>query len=209
MIMMKWFISLCFLSFATAVSAQDIAPDVQVRTITDEVMGVIKQDKEIHAGNQKKMNELVDAKVLPHFNFSHMTALAVGPNWPKASAEQRKALTSEFRNLLVHTYSSTLSTYKNQVIEVKPLRAAAGDTDVTVRTQFKQPGTEPVSINYGMEKTPSGWLVYDVVVAGVSLVTNYRETFNIEIRNGGVDGLIKSLASKNQALETQSSPKAK
>jgi phospholipid transport system substrate-binding protein len=134
-----------------------------------------------------------------------MTALAVGPNWPKASAEQQKALTSEFRNLLVHTYSSALSAYKNQVIEVKPLRAAVGDTDVTVRTQVKQTGTEPVSIDYGMEKTPSGWLVYDVVVGGVSLVTNYRETFNTEIRNGGVDGLIKSLVSKNHALETQSS----
>ena len=207
--MMKSLIALCFSFFAAAVSAQDLAPDVQVKTITDEVMGIIKQDKDIHAGNQKKMNELVDAKVLPHFNFSHMTALAVGPNWPKASAEQQKALTSEFRSLLVRTYSSALSTYKNQVIEVTPLRAAAGNTDVTVRTQVKQPGTAPVSIDYGMEKTPSGWLVYDVVVGGVSLVTNYRETFNTEIRNGGVDGLIKSLVSKNHALETQSSPKAR
>jgi phospholipid transport system substrate-binding protein len=203
--MMKLSIALCFSFFAAAVSAQGLAPDVQVKTITDEVMGIIKQDKNIHAGNQKKINELVDAKVLPHFNFSHMTALAVGPNWSKASAEQQKALTSEFRNLLVHTYSSALSAYKNQVIEVKPLRAAAGDADVTVRTQVKQTGTEPVSIDYGMEKTPSGWLVYDVVVGGVSLVTNYRETFNTEIRNGGVDGLIKSLVSKNHALETQSS----
>ena len=203
--MMKLFIALCFSIFAAAVSAQGLAPDAQVKKITDEVIGVIKQDKDIHAGNQKKIDELVDAKVLPHFNFSHMTALAVGLNWPKASAEQQKALTSEFRSLLVRTYSSALSTYKNQVIEVMPLRAAAGATEVTVRTQVKQPGTAPVSIDYGMEKTPSGWMVYDVVVGGVSLVTNYRETFNTEIRNGGVDGLIKSLVSKNHALETQSS----
>jgi phospholipid transport system substrate-binding protein len=207
--MMKLFIALCFSFFAVAVSAQDLAPDAQVKKITDEVIGIIKQDKDIHAGNQKKINELVDAKVLPHFNFSHMTALAVGPNWPKANAEQQKALTSEFRSLLVRTYSSALSTYKNQVIEVMPLRAAAGDTDVTVRTQVKQPGTAPVSIDYGMEKTPSGWMAYDVVVGGVSLVTNYRETFNAEIRDGGVDGLIKSLTSKNHALDTQGSTKPK
>jgi phospholipid transport system substrate-binding protein len=207
--MMKLFIALCFSFFAAAVSAQDLAPDAQVKKISDEVIGVIKQDKDIHAGNQKKINELVDAKVLPHFNFSHMTALAVGLNWPKASAEQQKALTSEFRSLLVRTYSSALSTYKNQVIEVMPLRAAAGDTEVTVRTQVKQPGTAPVSIDYGMEKTPSGWMVYDVVVGGVSLVTNYRETFNAEIRDGGLDGLIKSLVSKNHSLETQASLKPK
>jgi phospholipid transport system substrate-binding protein len=207
--MMKLFFALCFCFFAAAVSAQELAPDAQVKKITDEVIGVMKQDKDIPASNQKNINELVDAKVLPHFNFSHMTALAVGRNWPKASAEQQKALTSEFRSLLVRTYSSALSTYKNQVIEVKPLRAAAGDTDVTVRTQVKQSGTAPVSIDYGMEKTPSGWLVYDVVVGGISLVTNYRETFNAEIRDGGVDGLIKSLVSKNHSLETQSSPKPK
>jgi len=207
--MMKLFFALCFSFFAAAVSAQDLAPDAQVKKITDEVIGIIKQDKDIRAGDQKKINELVDAKVLPHFNFGRMTALAVGRNWPKASAEQQKALTGEFRTLLVRTYSSALSTYKNQVIEVKPLRAAAGDTDVTVRTQVKQPGAEAVSIDYSMEKTPGGWKVYDVVVGGVSLVTNYRETFNAEIRDGGVDGLIKSLASKNRSLDTPASSEPK
>jgi phospholipid transport system substrate-binding protein len=207
--MMKLFFALCFSFFAAAVSAQDLAPDAQVKDITNEVIGIIKQDKDIQAGNQKKINELVDAKVLPHFNFSRMTALAMGRNWPKANAEQQKTLTSEFRTLLVRTYSSALSTYKNQVIEFKPLRAAAGDTDVTVKTLVKQTGTEPVSIDYSMEKIPSGWKVYDIVVGGVSLVTNYRETFNAEIRDGGVDGLIKSLASKNRSLETQAGSKPK
>jgi len=206
---MKVVIALCFSVFASAVSAQDLAPDAQVKKITDEVIGVIKQDKDIQGGNQKKINDLVDAKVLPYFNFSHMTALAVGRNWPKASAEQQKMLTSEFRTLLVRTYSSALSTYKNQVIEFRPLRAAAADTDVTVRTQVKQPGAEPISIDYSMEKIPSGWKVYDVAVGGVSLVTNYRETFNAEIRDGGVDSLIKSLASKNRSLETQTGSKPK
>jgi phospholipid transport system substrate-binding protein len=207
--MMKLFLALCISLFATAVSAQELAPDALVKKISDEVIDIIKKDKDIQAGHQKKINDLVDAKVLPHFNFSRMTALAMGRNWPKASAEQQKILTGEFRNLLVRTYSSALSTYKNQVIEFKPLRAAPGDSDVTVKTQVKQPGSEPVSIDYSMEKTPAGWKVYDVVVGGVSLVTNYRETFNAEIRDGGVDGLIKSLASKNRSLETQANSKSK
>jgi phospholipid transport system substrate-binding protein len=204
---MKVFFALCLFFFTAAVSAQELAPDAQVRKIAEEVIAIAKQDKDIRAGNPSKLNELVDAKVLPYFNFSHMTALAVGRNWPKASAEQQKALISEFRTLLVRTYSSALSIYKNQVIEFKPLRAAAGDNDVTVRSQIKQPGSQPISIDYSMEKSPSGWKVYDVVVGGVSLVTNYRETFNAEIRDGGVDGLIKSLASKNRSLEIHSSAK--
>jgi phospholipid transport system substrate-binding protein len=207
--MMNLFFALCFSLFATAVSAQELAPDALVKKITNEVLDIIKQDKDIQAGNQRKINELVDAKVLPHFNFSRMTALAMGRNWPKANAEQQKLLTGEFRTLLVRSYSGALSTYKNEVIEFKPLRAAAGDADVTVKTQVKRPGTEPVSIDYSMEKTPAGWKVYDVVVGGVSLVTNYRETFNAEIRDGGVDGLIKSLASKNRSLETQAGSKPK
>ena len=207
--MIKLVLALCLSLIAPAVAAQNVAPDVLVKTITNEVIGIIKADKDIQAGHQKKLNDLVDAKVLPHFNFSRMTALAVGRNWPKATPEQQKALTGEFRTLLVRTYSSALSTYKNQVIEFRPLRAAAADTEVIVKTQVKQPGTEPVSIDYGMEQTPNGWKVFDVIVGGVSLVTNYRETFNAEIRDGGVDGLIKSLAGKNRSLETQPGPKPK
>jgi phospholipid transport system substrate-binding protein len=203
------FFALCSCFFATVVSAQDLAPDALVKKISNEVIEIVKQDKDIQAGNSKKINELVDAKVLPYFNFSHMTALAVGRNWSKANAEQQKTLTNEFRTLLVRTYSSALTTYRNQVIEFKPLRAAAGDTDVIVRTQVKQPGTESVSIDYSMEKTPEGWKAYDVVVGGVSLVTNYRETFNAEIRDGGVDGLIKSLATKNRSLESKSGSNSK
>ncbi|MFH1043856.1 MAG: ABC transporter substrate-binding protein [Pseudomonadota bacterium] len=207
--MMKLFFALCFSFFAIAASAQDLAPDALVKKISNEVTEIVKQDKDIQTGNRKKVNDLVEAKVLPHFNFSRMTALAVGRNWPKANAEQQKILADEFRALLVHTYSSALSSYKNQVIEFKPLRAAAQDADVTVRTQVKQPGTEPISIDYSMEKTSAGWKVYDVVVGGVSLVTNYRETFNAEIRDGGIDGLIKSLAGKNRSLEVQASSKPK
>ena len=207
--MMKLFLALCLSFFATAVPAQDVAPDALVKRISNEVINIIKQDKDIQAGNQKKINELVDAKVLPHFNFSRMTALAMGRNWSKANADQQKTLTGEFRTLLVRSYSGALSTYRNEVIEFKPLRAAAGDSDVTVRTQVIRPGTEPVSIDYSMEKTPAGWKVYDVVVGGVSLVSNYRETFNGEIRDGGVDGLIKSLSSKNRSVEPPAGSKPK
>ena len=207
---MKLFVALCFSFLATAAAAQDLAPDAMVKKITNEVIEIVKQDRDIQAGNQRKINELVDAKVLPHFDFRRMTALALGRNWPKANAEQQKVLTSEFRTLLVRTYSSALATYRNQVIEFKPLRAAAGETDVMVKTQVKQSGTEPVSIDYAMEKTPAGWKVYDVVVGGVSLVTNYRENFNGEIRDGGIDGLVKSLASKNRSLDPgQASAKPK
>ena len=199
---MKLLFALLSCFFAVSVLAQDLAPDAQVKKMTDEVLSIAKHGKENRGGNQNMINDLVDAKVLPYFDFGRMTALAVGRNWPKASAEQRSALTSEFRTLLVRTYSSALTTYKNQVIEVKPLRAAAADTDVTVRTQVKQAGSEPISIDYSMEKIPGGWRVYDVVVGGVSLVTNYRESFNVQIRDGGVDGLIKSLASKNRSLAT-------
>jgi phospholipid transport system substrate-binding protein len=188
---------------APAALAQDVAPDVLVKGVTQEVLGIIKQDKEIQAGNQKKTVALVEEKVLPHFNFTRMTALAMGPNWRKASPEQQKALVEQFQTLLVRTYSAALSSYRNQVIDFKPLRAAAADADVLVRSEVKQPGAEAVSIDYSMEKTPGGWKVYDVVVGGVSLVTTYRDTFANEVRANGIDGLIKSLADKNRRLETK------
>ena len=188
---------------APAAFAQDTAPDTLVKGVTQEVLGVIKQDRDIQAGNQRKTIALVEEKVLPHFNFARMTALAMGPNWRKATPEQQKALIDQFRTLLVRTYSSALSSYRNQVIDFKPMRGQAADADVIVRSEVKQPGGEPVSIDYSMEKTPGGWKVYDVAVGGVSLVTTYRETFTNEVRNNGVDGLIKALADKNRQLETK------
>ena len=201
--MIRLISAFCLCLYAAFAGAQDVAPDVLIKRISDDVIGIIKNDKDIKAGDRQKINALVDAKVLPHFNFVHMTALAMGRNWRKADAQQREALVTEFRNLLVRTYSGALATYKNEVIEFKPLHAGAGDTDVTVKTQVKRPGSEPISIDYSMEKTPKGWKVYDVVVGGVSMVTNYRDSFNAEIRASGVDGLIKSLASKNRSLEDQ------
>jgi len=173
------------------------APDALLSAVTSEVIAIIKQDKDIRAGNLAKVTALVETKILPHFDFAHMTRIAVARNWRLATPAQQKALTGEFQTLLVRTYSTALSRYRDQAIEFKPLRSAPGDTEVTVRSEVKQPGSEATRIDYAMEKTPSGWKVYDMTIAGVSLVTAYRETFADKVREGGVDGLIKSLADKN------------
>jgi phospholipid transport system substrate-binding protein len=196
----------CLFAFAAIApaSAQDM-PDVLVKSVTQEVLAIVRADKEIQSGNTKKTIALVEEKVLPHFNFTRMTALAMGPNWRKATPEQQKQLVDQFRTLLVRTYSSALTQYRNQNIDFKPLRMQPADTEAMVRSEVKQSGAEAIGIDYAMEKTASGWKVYDVSVAGVSLVTTYRDTFASEIRNAGVDGLIKTLSDKNRQLETKSS----
>lgn len=190
-----------FLLAATAGFAADLAPDVLAKNTTEEVLAIIKADKDIQAGNKKKMLDLIDAKVLPHFDFARMTMLAVGKNWNRATPAQQQALAREFRTLLVRTYSASLTAYKNQVIDFKPLNMQPGDTDVKVKTEVKQPGGKPIPIDYSMEKMAAGWKVYDVSVDGVSLVTNYRNSFASEIRQSGIDGLIKTLADKNQQAD--------
>ncbi len=182
--------------------AQEVAPDVLVKSITQEVVAILKQDKDIQAGDPKKIADLIEIKVVPHFNFVHMTRIAMARNWRVASPDQQKGLTGEFKTLLVRTYSTALSSYRDQQIDYKPLRAKPEDTEVTVRSEVKQSGSsQPVGIDYEMEKTPGGWKVYDVKVGGVSLVTTYRDTFASEVRERGVDGLIKSLATKNRQGE--------
>jgi phospholipid transport system substrate-binding protein len=173
------------------------APDALVKNITQEVTAIVKQDKDIQAGNQKKIFDLVDAKVLPFFDFTRMTRLAVGRNWNTATPDQQKALVAEFRTLLVRTYSTALSSYRDQTIDFKPLRAQPTDTEVTVRTVVNQTRGDPVAIDYSMEKVVDGWKVFDVAVSGVSLVTNYREEFASQVKAGGIDGLIKTLQTKN------------
>jgi phospholipid transport system substrate-binding protein len=203
--MRKYLILLIFYSFFGAGPALAATPpDVLARTVTDEVIAVLRADKDIQSGNQKKARELIETKIAPHFNFTGMTQLALGRNWSSATPEQRKALTAEFRALLVQTYTASLALFKDQKIEYRPLKLAADDTDVTVRSLVRQSGGgEPVQVDYGMEKTDSGWKVYNVKIGGISLVENYRSTFNTEIRKGGIDGLIASLRDKNRALVAQ------
>jgi phospholipid transport system substrate-binding protein len=201
--MRRLLVSLAFIAalpLVSAVAQGALEPDTLVKEVTQEVIGIIKQDRDIQTGNTRKTVALVEQKVLPHFNFTRMTALAMGINWRKATPDQQKLLVDEFRTLLVRTYSTALSAYRNQTIEFKSPRAPA-DADVVVRSEVRQSGTEPVSIDYSMEKTLAGWKIYDVAVGGVSLVATYRDTFAGEVRNGGVEGLIKSLEGKNRQLD--------
>lgn len=177
--------------------AADVAPDALVKQVSQDVLTILKKDKDIQSGNRKKIFDLVETKVLPNFDFSRMTQLAVGKNWRTATPEQQKQLVGEFRTLLVRTYSLSLANYKNQTVDYKPLVAQPGDTDVTVKTLIIQPGGEPIPVDYSMQKGANGWKVYDIDIANASLVTTYRGQFNNEIRQSGIDGLIKKLAEKN------------
>ena len=185
------------LAFVPALALAQETPDALVKRIADEVLAVIKADKDVAAGNQQKVVALAEQKVLPNFDFTRMTRLAVGRNWSQASDAQKEALTKEFRTMLVRTYSSSLTAYRNQTIEVKPVKMSPNDKETTVRTQVLQQGGPPIPIDYAMEKTDSGWKVYDVVIDGASLVTTYRGSFNDQIQKGGIDGLLKTLQERN------------
>ncbi|MCX7169685.1 MAG: ABC transporter substrate-binding protein [Proteobacteria bacterium] len=181
-------------------SPADLAPDQLIKNVSGEVLEIVRKDKEIQSGNNKKILDLVETKVLPHFNFTHMTQLAMARDWRVANPAQQKSLTDEFRTLLVRTYSKALTEYKNQTIDFKPFTLKNGETDVKVRSQIIQPGAKPISLDYYMEMMPQGWKVYDIEVSGISLVTNYRDSFATEVRNNGIDGLITSLQAKNNSL---------
>lgn len=184
---------------AVAPSAAE-APDALVKRISQEVIETAKNDKGIQAGDQKKVMELVEGKILPYVDFQRMTALAAGRFWRDATPEQQKALQEQFRQLLIFTYSGALSQIKNETVEFKPLRAAADDTEVEVRSQVNVARGEPIPLNYRVEKTPAGWKIYDINVLGAWLVETYKGTFASEISKGGVDGLIKALTEKNKKL---------
>lgn len=186
--------------------AQELAPDALARKSIDEVLAVIRADKELQNGNPKKLHALVEEKILPHFDFTRMTRLAVGRNWAQASDAQKEALTREFQTLLVRTYSTSISQYRNQTIDVKPAKIASGDKDTVVKTVVNQPGGQPIPIDYAMERTDKGWKVYDVMVDGVSLVTTYRSSFNDQIQKSGIDGLVKTLADRNRSSEAPKAP---
>lgn len=202
--MKKYYGAYVFLAawlLALPVWATEVSPDKLVDDTAQEVLSIVRQDKDIRAGNTAKILDLVEAKILPHFDFTRMTRLAMGKNWSKAAPEQQQQLVKEFRTLLVRTYSNALTTYRDHTIKVEPLRSQAGDNNTTVKTQVIQGhGQQSVPIDYSMEKTDDCWKVYDVTVAGVSLVTNYRSTFNSQVHEGGVDKLIKTLMEKNRSL---------
>ena len=193
------------LLISSTVLAQEVAPDALVKTTTEEVLEIVRKDKDIQSGNTKKAIDLVEAKVLPNFNFTRMTQLAMARDWRQATPAQQKTLTDEFHTLLVRTYAKALTEYKNQTMHYKPFTLKAGETDVRVRTEIRQSGAgKNIELDYWLEKSPTGWKVYDIEVGGISIVTNYRESFAAEVRNNGIDGLIKSLQAKNKSGEAAS-----
>ncbi|MCC7311540.1 MAG: ABC transporter substrate-binding protein [Sulfuritalea sp.] len=193
------------LLISSTVLAMDVAPDALVKTTTEEVLEIVRKDKDIQSGNTKKAIDLVEAKVLPNFNFTRMTQLAMARDWRQATPAQQKTLTDEFHTLLVRTYAKALTEYKNQTVHYKPFTLKAGETDVRVRTEIRQSGAgKNIELDYWLEKSPAGWKVYDIEVGGISIVTNYRESFAAEVRNNGIDGLIKSLQAKNKSGEAAS-----
>lgn len=179
------------------------APDALVKRVAEDTLSAIRADKDLQAGNPAKVKELIESKLVPHFDTARMTALAMGRNWRAATPEQQKQLIEQFQTLLIRTYSNALTNYRDNKMNYKPLRMNPTDTDVVVRTEVTRSGQAPVQIDYSMEKTPDGWKAYDVVVAGVSLVTNYRDEFNDVVKSSGVDGLIKTLADKNKGLASK------
>ncbi len=177
------------------------SPDTVIRTTADEVIAAIKSDKAIQNGDRSKAYALINQKVLPHFDFNRMTRLAVGRSWRQASPEQQKQLIDGFRDLLVRTYASSLSQYKDQVVQIKGTDSQPGDSDAVVHTVIVPSGGQSVPIDYSMEKNNDEWKVYDIKVDGVSLVTNYRSEFADVVRRDGVDGLIKALDEKRKLAE--------
>lgn len=185
---------------ALAAQAQMTPPDELVKTVMLDFQRAVVEDKGLQSGDRSKTIQMIEQKALPHFNHVGMTALAVGVHWRKATPEQKKRLAEEFRTLLVRTYASSLSAFGEQKFDFRPLKLKPEDTDVTVQVRVLQPGSQPVVVEYDMEKTPNGWKCYDVRVAGISLVVNYRTEFGNIVRDKGVDGLIGTLAEKNKSL---------
>jgi phospholipid transport system substrate-binding protein len=200
-----WLVVGLTLSLSSVAMAE--APDEMLRRTTDQVLQMVRQDKDIQSGDRQKTYALIEEKIVPHFDFARMTRLAVGKNWNKASEDQQKALVDAFRNLLVRTYSSAISRFRNQVINYKPWTGKADDTTTTVQCVVTD-NSHSVPLDYTLARGESGWRIYDIKVDGISLVTNYRSDFNDRISAGGIDGLIKDLQDKARTLDTASNRKS-
>tara|TARA_B110000285_G_C14838651_1_gene474306 strand:- start:92 stop:694 length:603 start_codon:yes stop_codon:yes gene_type:complete len=200
--MLKNIIFLCVLSFASANVFANIGPDELVRKTADDVISTIKQDKDIQAGDTNKIYKLAEEKILPNFDFERISRLVLGKAWRKATDKQKTEFKYEFKNLLLRTYAVALSKYKDQKIEYKPLRMKPTDEIVSVKTEIIQSGGQPIDVDYALAKKDDGWLVIDIIIEGVSLVTNYRSQFASEIKKNGMDSLIIELAKKNKTNDS-------
>ena len=197
-----WWLAAALALASVGLHAQAIKPpDQLIKEVSTDVLDAVRNDNSIKAGDVQKVTALVDAKVMPHVDFERMTASAVGRYWRQATPEQQKRLQEEFKILLVRTYSGALAQVKDQTVQLKPMRSSPEDTEVTVRSEVRGKG-DPIQLDYRLEKTPSGWKIFDVNVLGVWLVQNYRSSFAQEIGSNGVDGLIAKLAERNKAATT-------
>src|SRR5574343_260350 len=193
---------LAMLLLVSTAFANVLPPDQLVKQITQETYVFVNQDAALQKGDTSKLIEWAEKSVISSFDFNRMTSLAVGKEWRQASPDQKKQLVQEFRKLLIRTFANAfVGIKKEQTIEYKPFKMNPDDQDVVVKALIIKPGTKPVDVNFSLEKTADSWKVYDVVLAGVSLITNYRDSFAQEIRARGMDGLIKMLAEKNKQLE--------
>ncbi|MCM0043173.1 MAG: ABC transporter substrate-binding protein [Burkholderiaceae bacterium] len=195
--LLSWFLFTVVL--AAGAQAQE-APDVLIKRVSEEMLEIARTDKQIQAGNQQRIMEVVQSKVIPHVNFQRMTSMAAGRFWREATPEQQTALTTEFRTLLIYTYSGAVAQVRNQKLDFKPMRAAPDDTEVEVRSSVIQSRGEPIQLNYRLEKTANGWKIFDVNILGAWLVETYKGSFASEISKGGIDGLIRTLAERNKRL---------
>ncbi|MBC7991795.1 MAG: ABC transporter substrate-binding protein [Rhizobacter sp.] len=201
--LISWFSAAALLMGGAQLALAQQAPDALVKQVSNEVLDAARADKSIQAGDVNKVMLLVEAKVMPHVNFQRMTSSAVGRYWRQATPDQQKRLQEEFKVLLVRTYSGALAQVRDQSVQLKPLRAGANDAEVVVKTEIRGKG-DPIQLDYRMEKSDSGWKIYDVNVLGIWLVENYRNTFAQEISAGGIDGLITKLAERNKASAAKS-----
>jgi phospholipid transport system substrate-binding protein len=202
MSMKNLILTLCLSAFsALAVASVPVdKPDELVKALTEDVLQILRSDDSLKKGDVSRAVESIEKVVLPHFDLRRMTMLAVGRDWRDASEAQQKRLVDGFYQMLVRTYSNALREFRNQTVSFRPLRASPEDRTVRVQTEVRQPGGQPIPVDYMLEKDGKSWKVFDVVVAGVSLVTNYRGTFAQEIRNGGIDGLIRALETRGGEL---------
>jgi len=196
--MLQLFVGL-FMASSVQAALAEVAPDELVKNTANEVLTIIKQDKDIRAGDIAKITALAEEKILPNFNFDRVSRMVLGKHWRTATPEQKEAFKIQFRDLLIRTYASALSKYQNQTIEFKPLRMQPSDKEVIVRSEILQPGGQPIAVDYSLEKAGDTWKVYDIVIEGVSLVTNYRGQFSEEVKRSGLEGLIQKLSEKNKA----------
>ena len=194
---LKFLVSISLIAFVATAYAE-VAPDLLVKQTAQEVLTIIKNDKEIQAGNKQKLYAVIETNILPNFDFDRVCRMVLGKSWRSATPEQQATFQKEFQSLLLRTYASALGKYKDQTMEYKPFRLEADAKNANVKTQILQSGGQPVEVDYDLIKSENGWKVYDIVIESVSLVTNYRSQFSSEIRQNGLDSLNKKLEEKNR-----------